>query len=101
MLKSRSFSTALLIVLVLILLAFGVPRYRESVSQQLIDAAKAGDTAGVSALLHRFADPNYKAPDGASPLVAAIRDNHLDTADALVKAGADPNPNVRLHNGPG
>lgn len=91
MLKSRAGSKALLIVLVLVLLVFGANRYRASASQQLMDAAKAGDTAEVSALIHRFANPNYKDPDGASPLAEAFRANHLDTADALIKAGADPN----------
>lgn len=98
MAKSRPGATALLIVLVAILLVYGAGRYRASASQQLIDAAKAGDTATVRALIHRFADPNGKDREGATPLAEAIRADHLDTADALVKAGANPDVQL-LHAG--
>ena len=92
--KSRVGSTGLLIILTTVLLCYCANRFRASASQQLIEAAKAGDTASVTALIRRFADPNGKDPDGVTPLAEAISSDHLDTADALVKAGA--NPNARL-----
>lgn len=61
----------------------------------LIAACMKGNTAVVRALLEADADPNFVAPDGESPLKAAIpRPNepfNRELFDLLFAAGANPN----------
>ena len=57
----------------------------------LIDAVKADDAAGVTALLDQRVDVNTPQPDGATPLHWAAYRDAVDLADLLVEAGADVN----------
>jgi len=57
----------------------------------LIDAARARDSASVSSLLAGGADPNEPDERGATPLFFAVRNNDTDMIAVLAKAGADLN----------
>jgi ankyrin repeat protein len=57
----------------------------------LIDAVKKSDQAAISALLSNHADPNIRAADGATALHWAARMDALDTAQRLIRAGANVN----------
>jgi ankyrin repeat protein len=54
----------------------------------LIQAAAAGDTAAVRALLKQGHDANTAGSDGATALHWAVRADDLAAADALIRAGA-------------
>jgi ankyrin repeat protein len=55
----------------------------------LIDAVRAGDEAGVRALLEQRADVNAPEPDGTTALHWAVRLDEAAIADMLIAAGAD------------
>jgi ankyrin repeat protein len=55
----------------------------------LADAAMRGDISTVRALLYRTVDVNSTQADGMAALHWAVRNNDLETADLLLKAGAD------------
>ncbi len=55
----------------------------------LIEAARAGDSAGVRALLEQGADAGGRAADGATALHWAAYLDDLTAADLLLDAGAD------------
>lgn len=63
-------------------------------SRRLLDAAAAGDPAAVVAALRDGAPPNGLARAGTivgeSPLVLAIKGDHLEVIEALLAGGADP-----------
>ena len=56
----------------------------------LVDAAQRGDTALVEELLKEGADPNTTS-GGASPLVFAAEEGHIDIVRLLLQAGANIN----------
>jgi len=66
-----------------------------SLGAGLVEAARADDRAGVTALLDRGADPDAREADGSTALSwAAIRGN-AEITSRLLEAGADPNlPNA-------
>jgi ankyrin repeat protein len=53
-------------------------------------AAFQGQTAVAKYLLDNRAEVNARAPNGITPLMAAVRNGHLDTAKLLLSQGADP-----------
>src|SRR5262245_56578727 len=55
----------------------------------LIDAIKAGDKAAIRALLQQRVNVNAAEPDGATALHWAARTNDLQTAETLIRAGAN------------
>lgn len=57
---------------------------------KLIDAARAGDLAGVTTLLAAGADANSRDESGNSPLISAAFLGREDIVAALLAAGADP-----------
>ena len=59
--------------------------------QRLIKAARTGDLARVERLLDQHASIAARDSSGATALVAAAYGNHLDIAERLLTAGADPN----------
>ena len=71
----------------LFLLAAALPAF--SADTRVVDAAKAGDRAGVIALVQQHADVNAAEPDGTTALDWAAREDDLEMADRLIRAGAD------------
>src|SRR5205085_6167983 len=57
----------------------------------LADAARNRDRGAVQALLQKRADVNARAEDGATALLWAAHWNDLETAELLIRAGADAN----------
>ena len=58
---------------------------------RLVDAAAAGDTALVRALLAEGVDPNAARADGATALLWAAHRDDAETVDLLLQAGAGVN----------
>ncbi|OFW26883.1 MAG: hypothetical protein A3H97_21780 [Acidobacteria bacterium RIFCSPLOWO2_02_FULL_65_29] len=56
---------------------------------RLIDAVKRGDPAEVRALVQQRVDVNAPEVDGTTPLHWAVRDDRLDLAELLIRAGAN------------
>ena len=76
----------------LFVLLIRLPSNAGDVNQDLIDAAKNGDTAAVKALLASGADPNSNArADGWTVLMFAAKKGHTAAVDSLLAAGADVN----------
>jgi len=62
-----------------------------SEDRRLVDAMKQQDPQRVRALLLQHADVNGRFEDGSTALLWAAHWNDLQTAELLVRAGADPN----------
>src|SRR5687768_2343062 len=60
--------------------------------RRLVEAAKRRDTPAVRALLAQSVDVNGPQSDGATALHWAIHWDDLDTADLLIRAGANVQP---------
>jgi ankyrin repeat protein len=58
---------------------------------RLADAVQRRDQAAIRALLNQRIDVNIAQPDGATALAWAAHWNDLETADLLIRAGANPN----------
>jgi ankyrin repeat protein len=56
----------------------------------MIEAVKSGDVRRIRMLLASGADPNFAAPDGATPLHWAAYLDRLEVAALLLEAGAQP-----------
>jgi hypothetical protein len=63
----------------------------QSPNDDLIAAAKRGDSAAVKALLAKGADVNAKTRYNQTPLMFAAEKGHIDTVKILIEAGADIN----------
>ena len=61
------------------------------VDQDLIEAAKKGDTAAVETLLAKGVKVNARQNDGSTALMVAAFTRHIDALQALLDAGADVN----------
>jgi len=61
----------------------------------LVEAAARGERARVARLLARGASVRATDERGRTPLVAAAYGNHIDVAEVLLAAGADPNEKDR------
>src|SRR5712691_4739843 len=57
----------------------------------LVEAVKRGDAAAVRALLKQGTNVNLRAADGSTALHWAAHLDNLETADALIRAGATVN----------
>ena len=78
-------------VLAAILLAACMVRPHAEFSE-LVDAARAGDTALIRQLVSKGADPNEPAGDNQwTPLLHAIHKHQTASVGALLDAGADAN----------
>ena len=53
-------------------------------------ASKMGFYDVALRLVQEGAEPEYAKNDGSTPLSEAVRNNHLEVAELLIKAGADP-----------
>ena len=60
----------------------------QAATSSVADAAMNGNRAGVRALLQRRADVNAPQVDGTTALHWAVRQDDLETADLLIRAGA-------------
>jgi ankyrin repeat protein len=60
------------------------------------DALIDDDPCMTVALLRAGADPNRRAPEGLTPLMAAVISNAPRSAKALLEAGADVNATAKL-----
>src|ERR1035438_10238867 len=56
---------------------------------RLADAAQARENATVRSLLQQKVDVNAPQPDGTTALHWAVREDDLETADLLIRAGAN------------
>lgn len=59
-----------------------------NLAQRLVDAARAGDSSQVAALLANGVSPDTLAPDGTRPLLEAARDGRVSVVRALLAADA-------------
>lgn len=60
-------------------------------AQAMLDAAQRGDTAGVEGLIASGAPIDQANASGQTPLLLAVRNNHLAIATRLIDAGANIN----------
>ena len=58
-------------------------------SVKLVDAVKQGNRAAVRTLITERANVNAAEPDGMTPLHWAVRGDDLQTAQLLIRAGAN------------
>src|SRR5215467_6214041 len=58
---------------------------------RLIDAVQSQGLEQVSSLLNQHIDVNARAGDGSTALLWAAHWDAVETADLLIRAGADPN----------
>ena len=71
--------------------SIGAPSLTSTQRTTLIDAAARGDLSAVRAALGAGADVRTTDADGATALVRAAYGNHVEVAETLLAAGADPN----------
>lgn len=64
--------------------------YRDPKVVALVEAAIDGDKEAVARAARSGADVNMMSPEGATPLLWAVKANSTEGMDALLKAGADP-----------
>jgi len=64
---------------------------KQTMTEQLIRAAEAGDTPAVKRLLEQGDEINGRDVRGRTPVMAATHGNRVDTVRALIQAGADIN----------
>ena len=75
-----------------VLVALSPPAARAAdLNQDLWEAAKKGDARAVGSLLARGADPNARTPYGATPLLYASENGHLEVVRILLSHKADAN----------
>jgi uncharacterized protein len=68
--------------------------------ERLIEAAAAGDTAGVTRLIRDGAPLEARDAGGRTALLAATQGNHIEAARALIRAGADVNAKDGIDDSP-
>ncbi|MHC0431756.1 ankyrin repeat domain-containing protein [Streptomyces sp. O3] len=66
----------------------------------MLKAAAAGDAAAVREAIARGADLGTRNGRRQTPLLLAVTGDHVDAAEALVKAGADPDALDHQHDTP-
>ena len=71
---------------VLSLVVFAISGYASDA--RIADAAQKGDAVLLRSLVAQKADVNATQPDGSTALHWIVRDNDLETADVLIRAGA-------------
>lgn len=76
--------------LIPLVLSLGAALAQAAVSTPLLDAAYAGDSERVAALLREGADPDQPNDFGATPLGEAALRGDVQVMQLLLKAGADP-----------
>jgi outer membrane protein assembly factor BamB len=79
------------VILLLLTCLFGAQTPISDATEALWDAARAGDTARVTAALDKGVDVNAKARYGATALFFAADKGHLETVKLLVARGAEIN----------
>ena len=66
----------------------------------LVEAARNGDLGAVRSLLGGRANPNEAAPDGSTAVHWAVHHDNLEMLNALLHAGARPDPVTRYQVAP-
>lgn len=61
-----------------------------SSAKRLIEACAAGKSKDAARLVARGINPNVKDKDGWTPLIHAVRGDHVEIVRLLLGAGADP-----------
>ncbi|MES2635530.1 MAG: ankyrin repeat domain-containing protein [Pseudomonadota bacterium] len=69
--------------------------------RDLARAAAAGNAEAMTRAVHAGADPNARGKEGLTPLFWSIMATNAAGAQALLKAGANPNLPMRINNGKG
>ena len=90
---NRGFPTMVCARFAILLIALLIPSLTsaQDINQELIEAAKKGNTTAVKALLEAGADVNTKDKKGWTGLLLAAVKGHTATVQALLDAGADVN----------
>ena len=70
----------------------------QAANESLWEAARAGDTARITAALGQGADVNAKARYNVTPLIFAASSGRLDAVKLLVSRGADVNAQDSFYN---
>ena len=86
-------------VLSLVTLLIPLLAHAGDINQDLIEAAKKGDTAAVKTLLAKGADVNAKDEKGWPALLVAVEAGHTATVQALLDAGVDLNATKKTVTG--
>lgn len=79
----------------LLSLVFGSPAL---FADELIEATRTGDTEAVARLIAGGADLNAAMGDGMTALHLAAQSGQLAMVEALLEAGAEPDPTTRIGN---
>jgi outer membrane protein assembly factor BamB len=82
---------ALVVVSAMVVTQVTAGQDRSAANDALFEAARAGDTAGITAALARGADINAKARYDVTPLIFAAGGGKLEAVRLLVARGADVN----------
>ena len=61
----------------------------ESIAESFLKSAERGDTKEVERVLDMGLDPNHKSNCGATALILAVSNGHLDTCEVLINRGAN------------
>lgn len=72
-----------------------------ALDQQLLDAARAGDTDAVRTAVEGGARVDARDEELRTPLLLAVHGGHAETARLLVDAGADPDAQDSREESPG
>ena len=78
-------------ILVLAAMAVAIGQGSQAANESLWEAARAGDTAGITAALGKGADVNAKARYDVTPLFFAASSGRLEAVKLLIARGADVN----------
>ncbi|MFJ1900958.1 ankyrin repeat domain-containing protein [Streptomyces sp. NPDC088115] len=71
-----------------------------ALDQQLLDAARTGDTASVRTAIEGGARVDVRDAELRTPLLLAVHGDHVEAARLLVAAGADPDAQDRREESP-
>ena len=68
-----------------------IPRLGQPLKSKLFQAIEQGDVKTLEELFNAGVEPNVRAPNGMTPLQAAVIAGHVKVVETLLEHGADPN----------